>query len=117
MVDKVAVFPDKDNHPIEGHLDLEHAADQLNPRRRFSEEVITALQQVVTLICDLIDDLQNRPVLEEQQQQQQQKADLDAIRQNKEEAMMVAATQFMATLPEMTLVVHRHIEVAFFDGY
>ncbi|KAH9389197.1 hypothetical protein TYRP_008551 [Tyrophagus putrescentiae] len=53
----------------------------------------------------------------EQQQQQQQKADLDAIRQNKEEAMMVAATQFMATLPEMTLVVHRHIEVAFFDGY
>ena len=57
VVDKVAVFPDKDDHPIEGHLDLEHAADQLNPRRRFSEEVITARQQVVTLICDLIDDL------------------------------------------------------------
>ncbi len=104
VVDRAAVFNAAD---IEGQLDWELANAHLR-NQGFSEHIIAARHQVLALVRGRIADLRNWAFylgLEH-----------DIVR-GKEEAIMLAATQFMGALQEMSLAVHHTIEPAFFNGY
>ncbi len=104
VVDRAAVFNAAN---IEGQLDWELATAHLR-NQGFSEHIIAARHQVLALVRGLIADLRNWALC--------MGLEHDIVR-GKEEAMMVAATQFMGTLQEMSLAVHHIIEPVFFNGY
>ncbi|KAH9401499.1 hypothetical protein TYRP_016891 [Tyrophagus putrescentiae] len=120
VVDRTAVFKEPE---IEGRLEEEELSnDRLFRRLHFSHTVIGARHLVLALVRFLIRDLRSRGAYlpgyglqligggEEQVQE---------IVRGKEEAMMAAATQFMAALQAMSVAVHRHLEAAgaFQDGH
>ncbi len=113
VVDRTAVFKGPE---IEGRLKPELANDKLFRSLYFSHTVKGARHQVLALVRYLIHDLQKRglylpgyglQLFGEKQLQQVQK-----VVRGKEEAMIVAATKFMAALQQMSVAVHRHLETA-----
>ena len=77
---------------------------------RHGPHVLIARDQVVSLVCDLISELTGSCQEAPDKKKKKKKDDLEAIRLNKEEEMLTAASDYMATLQEMSIAVHQSIE-------
>ena len=77
---------------------------------RHGPHVLIARNQVVSLVYDLISELTGSCQKAPDNKKKKKKDDLEAIRLNKEEEMLTAASDYMATLQEMSIAVHQSIE-------
>ena len=77
---------------------------------RHGPHVLIARNQVVSLVYDLISELTGSCQKAPDNKKKKKKDDLEAIRLNKEEEMLTVASDYMATLQEMSIAVHQSIE-------
>ncbi len=103
IVNRAAVFEDNVSHN-----DLSTLVQYAEMFSFNSPLVITARNQMITLIRELIRNLRDRPVQEE---------NMSAAFQNKEEAMMAVATNYMQALQMMSISTNRIIATAIANNH
>ncbi|KAH9395361.1 hypothetical protein TYRP_020678 [Tyrophagus putrescentiae] len=103
IVNRAAVFEDN-----VAHNDLSTLVQYAEMFSFNSPLVITARSQMITLIRELIRNLRDRSVQEE---------NMSAAFQNKEEAMMAAATNYMQALQMMSISTNRIIATAIANNH